>query len=357
MTVTYDLQNKIGVITINNPPVNALSQPVREGLKGTIEKAQHDDSELLIIICTGRTFIAGADISEFGKMPMEPSLPDVVNLIEASAKPVIAAIHGTALGGGFEVALACHYRIAVPSAKVGLPEVKLGLLPGAGGTQRAPRLAGVKNALDLMTSGHPMKAARAQSIELLDSLVEGNLLTGAIEFANTLLADNPEVRRVSDITIDPAQIEPGLFDAYRARLAKRARGQIAPQKIVACVEAAVNQPINKGLELERKLFVECLLSPESQGLRHLFFAERKAVKINGLPKETRAKAIQSVGIIGGGTMGGGIAMNFANAGIPVTLLEIDEQALQRGKDIIASNYGITVKKASSPGPKQKNGSG
>ncbi|WBA87868.1 enoyl-CoA hydratase/isomerase family protein [Endozoicomonas sp. GU-1] len=230
MTVTYDLQNKIGVITINNPPVNALSQPVREGLKGTIEKAQYDDSELLIIICTGRTFFAGADISEFGKMPMEPSLPDVVNLIEASAKPVIAAIHGTALGGGFEVALACHYRIAVPSAKVGLPEVKLGLLPGAGGTQRAPRLAGVKNALDLMTSGQPMKAARAQSIGLLDSLVEGDLLTGAIEFANTLLADKPEVRRVGDITIDPAQIEPGLFDAYRARLAKRARGQIAPRK-------------------------------------------------------------------------------------------------------------------------------
>lgn len=344
MTVTYDLQNKIGVITINNPPVNALSQPVREGLKGTIEKAQHDDSELLIIICTGRTFMAGADISEFGKMPMEPSLPDVVNLIEASAKPVIAAIHGTALGGGFEVALACHYRIAVPSAKVGLPEVKLGLLPGAGGTQRAPRLAGVKNALDLITSGQPMKAARAQSIGLLDALVEGDLLTGAIEFANTLLADKPEVRRVGEITIAPAQIEPGLFDAYRARLAKRARGQIAPQKIVACVEAAVNQPINKGLELERKLFVECLLSPESQGLRHLFFAERKAAKINGLSKETRAKAIQSVGIIGGGTMGGGIAMNFANAGIPVTLLEIDEQALQRGKDIIASNYGITVNK-------------
>lgn len=344
MTVTYDLQDRIGVITINNPPVNALSQPVREGLKGTIEKAQHDESEALIIICEGRTFIAGADISEFGKMPMEPSLPDVVNLIEASAKPVIAAIHGTALGGGFEVALSCHYRIALPSAKVGLPEVKLGLLPGAGGTQRAPRLAGVKNALDLMTSGQPMKAAKAQSIGLIDALIEGDLLTGAIEFANALLVDKPEIRRVGDMTIDPARIEPGLFDAYRARLAKRTRGQIAPQKIVACVEAAVSHPINKGLELERKMFVECLLSPESQGLRHLFFAERKAAKIDGLPKDTRVKAIQSVGIIGGGTMGGGIAMNFANAGIPVTLLEINEQALQRGRDIIANNYGKTVNK-------------
>lgn len=342
--VTYTLENEIGVIRLNNPPVNALSLALRSGIQDAIQNAQNDASKALVIICEGRTFIAGADITEFGKPPMEPSLPAVIETIEQSGKPVVAAIHGTALGGGFEVALGCHYRVALGSAKVGLPEVKLGLLPGAGGTQRTPRLAGVKAALDLMTSGNPISVKKAQAINLVDEIVDDNLESEAIAFAQKLVAENAPLKRIRDITIDPATAPKELFDGYRKTLARRARGQIAPQNIIACVEAAVNLPMDEGLATERKLFAECLTSPQSAAMRHMFFAEREAAKVKGLPKDTPLRPVKSVGIIGGGTMGGGIAMNFANVGIPVTLLEINDEALQRGLGIIEKNYAISAKK-------------
>lgn len=342
--VSYSLENSIGIIRLNNPPVNALSQALRAGIQDAVISAQNDASKALVIICEGRTFIAGADITEFGKPPMAPSLPEILLDIENSAKPVIAAIHGTALGGGFEVALACHYRVALGSAKVGLPEVKLGLLPGAGGTQRAPRLAGVKAALDLMTSGNPIGATQAHSINLIDHIVDGDLLSQAIAFAEQLIAENAPLKRVRDITIDPASAPQELFDGYRKTLARRAKGQVAPQHIVSCVEAAVNQGMDEGLACERELFVECMQSPQSAAMRHMFFAEREAAKVKGLAKDIPLRDVKSVGIIGGGTMGGGIAMNFANVGIPVTLLEISPEALQRGLGIIEKNYAISAKK-------------
>ena len=343
--VSYELVGNIGVISVNSPPVNALSQAVREGILNAVNAAQEDGSEAIVLRCEGRTFIAGADITEFGKPPMEPGLPEVLGAIENSKKPVIAAIHGTALGGGFEVALACHYRCAIASAKVGLPEVKLGLLPGAGGTQRVPRVAGVQVALDMITSGNPVAAAKANSMGLLDEVVEGDdLQAAAIKYATDLLESGAPLKRIRDITIDPATIEPGFFDAARKKLAQRARGQIAPDKIVSCIEAAVNLPMDQGLERERELFRELVTSPESAAMRHIFFAERQAAKIKDLPKDTPLRDIKKVAIIGGGTMGGGIAMCFANVGIPAVMLEINDEALERGMNIIRKNYTITVQK-------------
>lgn len=343
--VSYELQGNVGVIRVNNPPVNALAQSVRQGILESINAAQADDSEAVVLSCEGRTFIAGADITEFGKPPMEPGLPEVLTAIENSSKPVIAAIHGTALGGGFEVSLACHYRCAIPSAKVGLPEVKLGLLPGAGGTQRVPRIAGVKAALDMITSGNPIAAGKAKDMGLVDEIVQGDdLLAGAIAYAQELVTSGAPLKRIRDITIDPATVEPGFFDAARKQVAKRARGQIAPDRIVSCIEAAVELPMDKGLERERELFRELVQSPESAAMRHIFFAERLAAKIKDLPKDTPQRDINKVAIIGGGTMGGGIAMCFANVGIPVVLVEINDEALQRGMAIIQKNYNITVQK-------------
>ena len=352
--VSYELVGNIGVISVNSPPVNALSQAVREGILNAVNAAAEDASEAVVLRCEGRTFIAGADITEFGKPPMEPGLPEVLSAIENSKKPVIAAIHGTALGGGFEVALACHYRCAIASAKVGLPEVKLGLLPGAGGTQRVPRLAGVKAALDMITTGNPVAAAKANSMGLVDEVVEGDdLQAAAIKYANDLVTSGAPLKRVRDITIDPSTIEPGFFDAARKKLALRARGQIAPDKIVSCIEAAVNLPMDEGLERERELFRELVTSPESAAMRHIFFAERQAAKIKDLPKDTPLRDIKKVAIIGGGTMGGGIAMCFANVGIPVVMVEINDEALARGMKIIRKNYTITVTKGKLPADKME----
>jgi len=346
--VSYELVGDIAVIRLNNPPVNALSHALRTGIQDAVSKAQVDSSLALVLICEGRTFIAGADISEFGKAPRMPSLPELLIDIESSKKPIIAAIHGTALGGGLETALACHYRCAMPSAQVGLPEVKLGLLPGAGGTQRVPRLVGVKAALDLITSGTPIAASKALSIGLIDKVVDGDLLSGALEFAKEVIAQGAALKKVSDLEVDKEGDSPEffseLFAEWRITLSKRYRGQEAPQRIVDCIEAAVNKPFNEGLKIERELFMECMQSSQSAALRHLFFAERMSSKVNSLPKDTQLKDIKRVGIIGGGTMGGGIAMNFVNVGIPVTLLEISDEALQRGKDIIAKNYAMTVSK-------------
>ncbi|MDO8908293.1 MAG: 3-hydroxyacyl-CoA dehydrogenase NAD-binding domain-containing protein [Pseudohongiella sp.] len=343
--VSYEVINNIGVIKVNSPPVNALSQAVREGILNAVTAAQKDASEAIVLMCDGRTFIAGADITEFGKPPMAPSLPDVLGAIENSSKLVIAAIHGTALGGGFEVALACHYRCAVPSAKVGLPEVKLGLLPGAGGTQRVPRIAGVKSALEMITTGDPIAAAKASDMGLLDEVLGSeDLQAGAIAYAHDLVESGAKLKRIRDINIDPASIEPGFFDAYRKQIAKRARGQIAQDRIVSCVEAAVGQPMDAGLEVERKLFMELVSSPQSKAMRHAFFAEREAAKIKDLPKDTAVRDIKQVAIVGSGTMGGGIAMCFANVGIPVKLVELSAEALERGLGVIRKNYSITVQK-------------
>ena len=340
--VNYTLTGNIGVILIDSPPVNALSHAVRQGIMDSLDVADSDASEAVLIICEGRTFIAGADISEFGKPPEDPWLPEVVNRIEATAKPVVAAIHGTALGGGFEVALSAHYRCAVPTAKVGLPEVKLGLLPGAGGTQRTPRLAGVDAALQLMTSGAPIGAAQALEIGLIDKVLDGDLRDGALEWAKELVADGATVRRTSEQDV-PA-FEPTVFDQYRATLAKRARGQIAPQSIVDCVESAATSSFVEGSKLERTQFSELMGGEQSAALRHFFFAERQAAKIEGLAKDTPTRPVESVGIIGGGTMGGGIAMSFANAGIAVTMIEISDEALERGMSIIDRNYAGSVKR-------------
>ena len=343
--VSYELVDNIAVISVNSPPVNALSQAVREGILDAVTTAQGDASEAIILHCEGRTFIAGADIKEFGKPPQEPGLPSILSAIENSSKPVIAAIHGTALGGGFEVALACHYRCAIASAKVGLPEVKLGLLPGAGGTQRVPRIAGVKAALELITSGNPVDAPKAKDMGLVDEIIAADdLKAGAIEYAKGLIESGAPLKRIRDITIDPATVEPGFFDAARKRLARRARGQIAQDKIVSCLEAAVNLPMDEGLQRERELFRELVTSPESAAMRHIFFAERLAAKIKDLPRDTPRREVNKVAIIGGGTMGGGIAMCFANVGIPVLMLEIDDEALQRGMGIIEKNYKITLGK-------------
>lgn len=341
-TVNYEIEGSIGIISVDNPPVNALSLPVRQGLMAAIVAAQDDASDAVVILCEGRTFIAGADITEFGKPPMKPFLPDLLNTIEASSKPVVAALHGTALGGGFETALAAHYRCALATAKIGLPEVKLGLLPGAGGTQRTPRLAGPEAALDIMTNGNPINAARALELGLIDRIIDGDLRTEALAWARELVTQKAGPRRSSELSVP--EFDAGLFDAYRVTLAKRARGQIAPQHIVACVEAATNRSFENGMQVERELFMECMKSTQSAAMRHLFFAEREASKIDGLSKHTPKRLVQSVGIIGGGTMGGGIAMSFANVGIPVTLIEISDEALARGLSIIEKNYAKSVKR-------------
>lgn len=343
--VSYELREKIGVILVNNPPVNALAQEVRQGILNAVNTAQEDASEAIVLACEGRTFIAGADITEFGKPPKDPWLPEVLTAIENSSKPVIAAIHGTALGGGFEVTLACHYRCAVPSAKVGLPEVKLGLLPGAGGTQRVPRITGVQAALDMITSGNPISSVKANTMGLVDELLaDEDVVGGAIQYAKGLVETGAPLKRIRDISIDPSSIDPNFFDNARKQLARRARGQIAQDRIVSCLEAAVKLPIDEGLERERELFRELVASPESAAMRHIFFAERQAAKIKDIAKDTPLRPIQKVAIIGGGTMGGGIAMCFANVGIPVVLLEINDEALKRGMGIIRKNYTITVQK-------------
>jgi len=328
--VNYVTDRNIGVITVNNPPVNALSQAVRQGLLDAVRTAASDDTEAVVIHCDGRTFIAGADIKEFGKPRAEPLLPDLLNEIEASEKIIVAALHGTALGGGFETALSCHYRIALDSAKVGLPEVKLGLLPGAGGTQRVPRLAGVEASLELILSGTSIPAGRGAEIGLVDKVVSSDLETGAL------------VRRTSELAAE--NVDSSVFDAVSAGLEKRARGQTAPSRIVECVHNAMTMPFADGQKRERELFTECMQDPQSAALQHMFFAERVALKVAGLSDDAPIRDVKSVGIIGGGTMGGGIAMSFANAGIPVTLVEINDEALQRGLTIIDKNYAGSVKR-------------
>ncbi|KZY37802.1 3-hydroxyacyl-CoA dehydrogenase [Alcanivorax sp. HI0044] len=341
--VSLSRDSDIGVIRINYPPVNALGHGVREGLQQCLRDALADEQiRAVVVIGEGKTFPAGADIREFGKPPQQPALPTVIDEYEASDKLVVAAIHGTALGGGLEVALGCDYRVALDSARLGLPEVKLGLLPGAGGTQRLPRLVGAQKALEMVVGGNPVKAKEALSLGLVDEMVSGDLLEGALAYTRQLLADNAPLRKLRDLAVPDAQ--DGLFDQFEQSIARKQRGFKAPFSCIKAVKAAVELPFDKGVERERELFFELLVSPESAAQRHVFFAEREVAKVPGLDKNTPKREINQVAVIGAGTMGGGIAMNFANAGIPVRLLEVKEDALERGVAVIRKNYENTEKK-------------
>ncbi|CAD5106765.1 3-hydroxyacyl-CoA dehydrogenase NAD-binding domain-containing protein [Zestomonas carbonaria] len=346
-SVLFERRGNLALVTVNNPPVNALGQSVREGLLEAFRAAEADAQvEAVVLLCTGSTFMAGADIKEFGKPPQAPSLPEVVNAIEACAKPSVAVIHGSALGGGLEVALACHYRIARNDARVGLPEVKLGLLPGAGGTQRLPRLAGVAKALEMIVGGAPISATEAQRHGILDELFDGDLLAAGSAFAQRLLAEGRGVRRSGEQPVADAGEAAALLDAKRAEIHQRMPGLFSPLRCVAALEAAVQLPLAEGLERERELFRECLASPQRAALVHAFFAERQAGKVVGLAADTPTRAIASAAVIGGGTMGVGIALCFANAGIPVKLLEIDQTALERALQRARDTYAASVKRGS-----------
>ena len=336
------------IILSNSPPVNALGHAVRQGLVAAIEQGEADDSvNAIVIACEGQTFFAGADVSEFGtpKAFAEPMLPQVVDRIENCTKPVVAAVHGTALGGGLEVALACHYRVAVPSAKFGVPEVKLGILPGAGGTQRLPRVAGVAKALEMATSGNPIGAKEAHDIGLVDRLIEGDLEQHAVAFAEEVRAIRPLPKSSErDDKLAEARANPGLFDEFRKANAKKFRGFDAPEAVIKSIEAAVAKPYAEGVLEERKLFMELMSGTQAKAQQYFFFAERKASKIEGLAEDTRPRDIRKVGVIGAGTMGGGISMNFLSAGIPVTIVETTQEALDRGTGIMLKNYEATAAK-------------
>jgi 3-hydroxyacyl-CoA dehydrogenase len=330
----------VAVVTADNPPVNALKHEVRAGLVEAMQQARDDAAaEAVVIACAGRTFFAGADITEFGKPPQAPSLHDVIAAIEAMPKPVVAALHGTALGGGFELALACHFRVAAPAARVGLPEVKLGLLPGAGGTQRLPRLVGPEKALQMIVTGEPIGAAEARGDGIIDEIVEGNLTAAAIDFARRIVREERPLRLVRDR--EEKLIGEGFADAAEA-LTRRLRGREAPAACVEAVRNAIVLPFEEGLKRESELFRELVAGDQSRAQRHVFFAEREAAKVPDMPDATRPRPIALGAVIGAGTMGGGIAMCFANAGIPVTIVETGRDLLQKGLDRVAANYRTTV---------------
>jgi 3-hydroxyacyl-CoA dehydrogenase len=341
-------EGDIAVVTINSPPVNALSAAVRAGLRDGVRQAEADpQTRAIMLICAGRTFIAGADISEFGKPMTGVSLPDAQAAIENSTKPVIAAIHGTALGGGLEVALVCHYRVAVASAKLGLPEIKLGLIPGAGGTQRLPRLIGPEAAAEAILSGTPFSAQQALEGGVVDEIMpEGALREGALAFARRVIDEaRPLVKvRDRDEKVAPARGKPEIFEAIRKAHARKNRGFQAWMRALDAVRDAVELPIDEGLKRERTAFMELLVSTQSKAQRHVFFAERQVWKIADVPDDTPTLPIKKVGVIGAGTMGGGISMNFLNAGIAVTIVETAEAALTRGTRVIRGNYEATAKK-------------
>jgi 3-hydroxyacyl-CoA dehydrogenase len=331
----------VTVITVDNPPVNALSQSVREGLlNGLLAAEADDDCQAIVINCAGRTFIAGADIKEFGNPPLEPYLPDLVARIDACEKPVIAAIHGTALGGGFEVALGCHYRIAVASGAIGLPEVNLGLLPGASGTQRLPRLIGAEAAMNMMLSGKPVKAPEAIKTGAIDRVVDDNLLEAAIAYASECVEQGP--RHTS--TMDVPQSDNAIFDATRKKISPRTRGLISPEKIIRAVELSTEVSFEEGCAAEREFFLECMASAQSAGLRHAFFAERGVAKVPGIEKDTPRRELNKVAVIGAGTMGAGIAYNCLTSGMEVTLLDNNDEGLQRGDQTIRNLYAGGVER-------------
>ncbi len=341
-SVTTSQDGEILVLSVNNPPVNALSWHVRQGISDGIEQGLKDDSVKAIVIrCEGQTFIAGADITEFGKPPQGPDFNAVLNTIETATKPVIAAIHGTALGGGLETTLVCHYRIAVPSAMLGVPEVKLGLLPGAGGTQRLPRLVGIEQAAVMTSLGEPISAQKALDTGLIDKLAgEDSLAADAVAFARECVAKGP--RHTRDL---PVKGDTSIIAKLEAENARKWKGFDAPYANLRCVAAAAENPnIEDGLKFERAEFLKLMSGSQSAAQRHMFFAERQAAKIDGLPKDTKLRDIKKVGVIGAGTMGGGITMNFLQKGIPVTIVEMVQENLDRGVGVIRKNYEASAAK-------------
>jgi 3-hydroxyacyl-CoA dehydrogenase len=338
--VSLECSDGIAVITVNHPPVNALSQAVRAGLVDCFRQAGNDHGVHGIVLhCAGRTFIAGADISEFGRAHASPTLLEVLETIERMPKPVVAALHGTALGGGLETALCCSHRVASPSARIGLPEVKLGLLPGAGGTQRLPRVLGVPAALEAMVSGRMIPVDEVIDTPAIDAIVEGELREAAVAWLRQGLEQGLAPRRVRDLPVPDSQHLPAdFFTSAHERTARQMRGQLAPLQIIHCVEAAATLPFDQGMKVERERFAECMASPQSAALRHMFFAERQTAKLPGIPAGTPQRPVRRVAVIGAGTMGGGIAMCFANAGLPVTLIDTSEAALRRGRNVILGNY-------------------
>jgi 3-hydroxyacyl-CoA dehydrogenase len=342
-------ENDIAVITINNPPVNALSPGVPEGISEALDQIARDGSvKAAVLIGGGRTFVAGADIKEFGKMtsgkPRGAGLLPLLLKIEDSVKPVIVAIHGTAFGGGMELAMAGQYRVAVATAQFGQPEVKLGLIPGAAGTQRLPRLAGVAKAVEMCVSGNPVSAEEALKPGIVDRIIEGDLLAGALAFAREIAGRPAPKTRERNDKLGSAAENAAIFSAARETAAKKQRGLLAPAKAIDAVEAATKMPFEEGCKFEQKLFLECLFSEQSKSLIHVFFSEREVAKIPGIPKQTNVIPIHSAAVVGAGTMGGGIAMVLANAGIPVLLKEVDQSALDRGLTTIRSNYANSVKR-------------
>ena len=347
--VQFTKSGNIGVITINNPPVNALSPGVPEGIAEAIERLEKEAGlQAAVLIGGGNTFIAGADIKEFGKMtsgkPRGAGLLPLLRKIEDCRKPVVMAIHGSAFGGGLEVAMAGHYRVAIRSAKVGQPEVKLGIIPGAGGTQRLPRLAGVAKAVEMCSEGNPISAEQAFEAGIVDKLIEGELLAGAISFAGEIARKAaPKTRERTNKLGTPEQNAP-IFAAARENARKKQRGMMAPLAAIDAVEAATKLPFDEGCQVEQKLFTDCLFSSQSKALIHVFFGEREVAKIPDIPKDTPLIPVKTAGVVGAGTMGGGIAMVLANAGIPVLLREVDQPALDRGMANIEKNYANSVKR-------------
>lgn len=341
-SVTTERHGDVLVLLVNNPPVNALSWHVRQGIADGIAEGLADDGvKAMVLRCAGATFIAGADITEFGKPPQGPDFASILHSMETASKPIVAAIHGTALGGGLETALVCHYRIAVPSAKLGVPEVKLGLLPGGGGTQRLPRVVGVEQAAIMCSLGDPISAKRAQEIGLIDAVAgEDTLAEDAIKLARDMIAKGPRATRDLPVTGDTA-----IIAKLQADNARKWKGFEAPYANLRCVAAAAaNANIDDGLKIEREEFLKLMGGSQSAAQRHMFFAERQAAKIDGLPKDTQLRAIKKVGVIGAGTMGGGISMNFLAAGIPVTIVEMAQDALDRGVGVIRKNYEASAAK-------------
>ena len=347
-TVHYEVRGNVALMTIDNPPVNPLSSGVRQGLHDGLTQALADDAVAAIVLTgAGRAFIAGADISEFGGKSEGPSLGDCLAAMDNSSKPIVAAINGTAFGGGLEVALCCHYRVIAPSAPVGLPEVKLGLLPGAGGTQRLPRLIGAEKALSFILSGDPIPGPAAVQMGIADHLSEGNIVEDGLSFAADIIAKGSPIRRIRDEEeiVRQARDNTEIFDNARKNAARKMRKRFAPEMIVQCVEAAVNLgDFDAGIAVEQECFGKCLNNPQRESLIHMFFAEREVAKIPDVPKDTATQDITSAAVIGCGTMGGGIAMSFLNVGIPVIAVEMNQEALDRGLGVIKKNYDIQVQR-------------
>src|SRR5436190_2879258 len=345
--VSYSVRDGIAVITMNNPPVNGLGSKLRPGIMESIKKAEADPAvKAAVIWGSPKVFSGGADIREFNtpKSFEPPSLPEINSAQDEMRKPIVAAIGGFALGGGLELALGCHYRVATPKAQLGLPEVKLGLLPGSGGTQRLPRVVPMAEAVKMMTTGTPIPGDKAKQVGLVDEVVQGDLLEGALGFARKLIKESKGPKRIRDL---PAKMEgdpKAFFDAVRAEVKKTSRGYPAPLEIVACAEAAATRPFDEGRKFERERFMVLVEGNESKAMRHMFFAERQTSKIPDVPEDTPMRPVKSAAVIGAGTMGGGIAMNFANAGIPVSIMDMTQEAVDKGLAKIKANYASTVSK-------------